>query len=48
MEFDADDDVEEQPKNANGVKVEGKVQVRKRWYTIMNLVVKMRKESTPT
>ena len=30
MEFDMDDDVEEQPKNANDVKVEGKVQVRKK------------------
>ena len=30
MEFDTDDDAEEQPKNANCVKVEGKVQVRKK------------------
>ena len=30
MEFDTDDDVEEQLKNANGVKVEGKVRVRKK------------------
>ena len=30
MEFDMDDDVEEQPKNANDVKAEGKVQVRKK------------------
>ena len=29
MEFDMDDDVEEQPKNANDVKAEGKVQVKK-------------------
>ena len=29
MEFDMDDDVEEQPKNANDVKSEGKVRVRK-------------------
>ena len=48
MEFETDDDMEEQPKNANDVKAEGKVQVRKRWYTIMNLVAKKRKESKPT
>ena len=30
MEFDTDDDVEEQPKNANDVKVERKVRVRKK------------------
>ena len=30
MEFDTDDDVEEQPKNANDVKTEGKVRVRKK------------------
>ena len=30
MELDMDDDVEEQPKNANDVKVEGKVRVRKK------------------
>ena len=30
MEFETDDDVEEQSKNANDVKVEGKVQVRKK------------------
>ena len=30
MEFDMDEDVEEQPKNANDVKVERKVQVRKK------------------
>ena len=30
MEFDMDDDVEEQLKNANDVKVEGKVRVRKK------------------
>ena len=30
MEFDMDDDVEEQPKNANDVKVEGKVRGRKK------------------
>ena len=30
MLFDMDDDVEEQPKKANDVKVEGKVQVRKK------------------
>ena len=30
MEFDMDDDMEEQPKNANDVKPEGKVQVKKK------------------
>ena len=30
MEFNTDDDMEEQPKNANDVKVEGKVRVRKK------------------
>ena len=29
MEFDSDDDMEEQSKNANDVKAEGKVRVRK-------------------
>ena len=35
MEFDMNDDVEEQLKNASDVKVERKVQVRKRWYTTL-------------
>ena len=48
MEFESDDDVDEQAKNSSNVKTEGKVQVRKRLYTIMNLVVTKRKESTPT
>ena len=43
-----DDDMEEQPKNTNDVKAEGKVRVRKRWYTIINLVAKTRKESMLT
>ena len=30
MEFDMDDDMEEQPKNTNDAKVEGKVRVRKK------------------
>ena len=30
MEFDTDDDMEEQPKNANDVKAEGKVRVKKK------------------
>ena len=30
MEFESDDDVEEQLKNANDVKAEGKVRVRKK------------------
>ena len=30
MEFNTDDDMEEQPKNANDVKVERKVRVRKK------------------
>ena len=30
MEFDTDDDTEEKPKNANDVKTEGKVRVRKK------------------
>ena len=48
MEFESDDDVAEQSKNANDAKVQGKVRVRKRQYTIMNLVAKKRKESAPT
>ena len=48
MEFETDDDVEEQSKNANDVKPKGKDRVKKRQYTIMNLVAKKRKESTPT
>ena len=48
MEFNTDDDVEEQSKNANDVKAEKKVRVRKKQYTITNLVVKKRKESTAT
>ena len=48
MEFNDDDDVEEQSKNANDVKAEGKVRARKKQYTITNLVVKKRKESTVT
>ena len=48
MEFESDDDVDEQAKNSNDVKVEGKVRVRKRQYTIMNLVEKTKKESAPT
>ena len=48
MEFELDDDMTEQSKNANEVKVEGKVQVTKRQYTIMNLVAMKRKESMAT
>ena len=48
MEFDMDDEMEEQPKNANDGKAEGKVQVKRKRYTIMNLVAKMRVESKPT
>ena len=48
MEFESDDDVAEQSKNANNVKTEGKVQVTKKQYTIMNSVAKKRKESMPT
>ena len=48
MEFDTDDDVAEQSKNANDVKAEGKVSVRKRQYTTINLVAMKRKESMPT
>ena len=48
MEFESDDDVDEQAKNSSNVKMEGKVQVKKRLYTIMKLVVMKRKESTLT
>ena len=48
MEFDSDDDVDEQTKNSSNVKMEGKVQVKKKLHTITNLVVTMRKESAPT
>ena len=48
MEFDTDDDVEEQLKNANDRTAEGKVQVKTKWYAIMSFVVKMRVESKPT
>ena len=48
MEFESDDDVDEQMKNSSNVKAEGKVQVKKKSYTIMNLVVTKRKESVPT
>ena len=48
MEFDSDDDVDEQTKNSRNLKTEGKVQVKKKLYTIMNIVVTKRKESAPT
>ena len=48
MEFESDDDVDEQAKNSSNVKTEGKVQVKKRLYTIMKLVVMKRKESMQT
>ena len=48
MEFESDDDMAEQSKNANHAKKEGKVRVTKRRYTIMNLVAKKRKEHMPT
>ena len=48
MEFESDDDVAEQSKNANNAKKEGKVRFTKRRYTIMNLVAKKRKEHMPT
>ena len=48
MEFNMDDDVEEQPKNANDGKAEGKVRVKKKQYTIMTLVAKTRAESKLT
>ena len=48
MEFDLDDDVDEQTKNSRNLKMEGKVQVKKKLYTIMNLVVMKRKESALT
>ena len=48
MEFESDDDVDEQAKNSSDVKAERKVQVRKRLYTIMRLVVMKRKESALT
>ena len=48
MEFDSDDDVDEQTKNPSNVKMEGKVRVKKKLHTIMNLVVTKRKESAPT
>ena len=45
MEFDSDDDVDEQTKNSSNIKMEGKVRVKKKLHTIMNLVVTKRKES---
>ena len=48
MEFDSDDDVDEQTKNSSNVKMEGKVRVKKKLQTIMNLVVTKRKESALT
>ena len=48
MEFESDDDVDEQMKNYSNVKAEGKVRVKKKLYTITNLVVMKRKESAPT
>ena len=48
MEFDSDDDMDEQTKNSRNLKTEGKVRVKKKLYTIMNLVVTKRKESAPT
>ena len=47
MEFDLDDDVDEQTTNSRNVKTEGKVRVKKKLHTIMNLVVTKRKESAP-
>ena len=47
-EFESDDDVDEQTQNSRNVKTEGKVQVKKKLYTIMNSVVTKRKESVPT
>ena len=48
MEFESDDDMDEQAKNSSDAKMEGKVRVRKRLYTIMKLVVTKRKESMLT
>ena len=48
MEFDMDDDVEEQLKNTIDGKAEEKVHVKRKQYTIMNLVAKTRVESKPT
>ena len=48
MEFESDDDVDQQAKNSSNVKTEGKVRVKKRLYTIMELVVMKRKESMQT
>ena len=45
MEFELDDDVDEQTKNSSNVKAEGKVRVKKKLHTIMNLVATTRKES---
>ena len=43
-----DVDVEEQLKNANDVKAERKVRVKKKMVPIMSLVAKTREESKPT
>ena len=48
MEFDSDDDMDKQTKNSRNLKTEGKVRVKKKLYTTMNLVVTKRKESAPT
>ena len=47
MEFESDDDVDKQTKNSRYLKMEGKVRVKKKLYTIMNSVVTKRKESVP-
>ena len=41
MEFDMDDDMEEQLKNANDGNVKGKFEWKRKWCTIMNLVEKI-------
>ena len=43
-----DDDVEEQPKNANDVKAKGKVRVRKKMVHYYEFSSEDGKESTPT
>ena len=48
MEFESDNYVNEQAKNSSNMKTEGKLQVRKKVYTIMKLVVTKRKESMQT
>ena len=45
IEFDMDDDEKVQTRNTKDRNTEGKVQIKRKLYTIMNLVAKTRAES---